>query len=112
MNEEPELRASVAWTLRSWGARPTEAFSDHLASSDEMIRAAAALSIGIYKSRKHAKALLQRLTSDTAAVAGPALRALELLEELPEKREAALAARGDADAVRRAYAPFATVKAV
>jgi hypothetical protein len=112
MSSESEQRTTVAWTLRSWGARPTEAFSDHLASSDETIRAAAALSIGIYKSRKHAKALLQRLTTDTAAVAGPALRALELLEELPEKREAALAARADADGVRRAYEPFATVKAV
>jgi hypothetical protein len=112
MKVQPELRANVAWTLRSWGARPTEAFSDHLSSSDETIRAAAALSIGIYKSRKHAKALLQRLTTDTAVVAGPALRALELLEELPEKREAAVVARRDADAVRRAYEPFATVKAV
>jgi hypothetical protein len=112
MYERPEVRYNGAWTVRSWGARPTEALTAHLSSNHEKLRAAAAIAIGVYKSRAHPKPLLEHLASDTPLVAGAALRALELLQVPEAKIAERLAARADVDAVRSARDHWAELKTI
>jgi hypothetical protein len=110
--ERPEVRVFGAATLRSWGDRPTDALSRHLEASVEKLRAAAAIAIGIYKSRAHPGALLKLLPSDTPLVAGAALRALELLDVPAAKIAASLDARPDAAQARAARDHWAEVKTI